>query len=92
MLVINPAFYLSSYVLPTDPKKSSGPANLRTEPSLSSLSAISLPRTTAYLGTQYSQQCAGKRYNSTPLSTVVPMGTLFEQLEVISEPPGYQRK
>ena len=36
------------------PKKASGPANLWTEPSLASLSAISFPRTPACPGTQYS--------------------------------------
>jgi len=45
MLVIHPAFNLSSYVLPWDPKKCSGPTNFWTELPLVSLSAISYPRT-----------------------------------------------
>jgi hypothetical protein len=43
-------------------------------------------------GPNIAPQCAGQRYHSTPLGTVAPMGTLFEQPEVLSETPGYQRK
>jgi hypothetical protein len=54
MLVFHSAFYLSSYVLPRDPKKGSGPTKLWTEQSLTSLSVISFPRIPACPGTQYS--------------------------------------
>jgi len=54
MLFFHPAFHLSSYILPRDPKKGSGPTNHWTEPSPASLLATSFPRTPARPGTQYS--------------------------------------
>ena len=55
MVVCHPEFYFSSFILPRDPKKGSGPTNLWTEPSLASLLTVSFPRTPACPGTQYSQ-------------------------------------
>jgi hypothetical protein len=54
MLVIHPAFCLSFYVLPRDPKDGSGCTNFWKEQSLASLSIISFPRAPASPGTQYS--------------------------------------
>ena len=49
------------------PKVSSGPRNSITEPSLASLSVISLPHTRAYPGTQYNSECPGEILPSSPL-------------------------
>jgi hypothetical protein len=54
MLVFQPAFYLSSYILPRDPQERLQSNNHWTVPSLASLSAISFPHTPACPGTQYS--------------------------------------
>ena len=60
MLVCHPAFYFSSFILPRDPKKDSGPTNLWTELSLASLSTVissrsGMPRDPI----QPAPQCAG---------------------------------
>jgi hypothetical protein len=41
-------------------------------------------------GPNTAPQRARHRYHSEPFGTVGPMETLFRQLEVLSEPPGYQ--
>jgi len=73
-------------------KASSGPTNLRTEPSLASSLAISLPRTPACPGTRNSPTACHAEISLTPFGTVGPMETLFWRPRELSKPPDYQSR
>jgi hypothetical protein len=74
------------------PKASSGPSNSRTEPSLASSSAISLPHTPACPWTQYSPTANSVEVSSMPFGTVGPMEMLSWWSEELSKQPDYQSR